>query len=395
MSVIELLGVSKIFPNRVEAVAGVDLTVGIGEFVALVGPSGSGKSTLLRLIAGLDEPTSGVIRIDDEDVTGAPPRDRDVAMVFQEPALFPYLNVFENLAFSLRARPVGEEEVRARVLEVAASLELSGVLERRPATLSGGQKRRVALGRAIARRPAAFLLDEPLTGLDTPLRSAIRADLTRILRITGAAVLYVTHDQAEALSIGDRVAVMDQGRIVQVGSPRDVYERPSAAFVGRFIGSPPMNLISCRASGEVDAVGLLEVVGVPRSSFPVAEETFQTLMKKGVGNEMDLGIRPEHVLIGVPDDGSGGAVGWVRLVTRVTRVDYLGHESVATLALGTQKVLARVGNTSSLRPGAEVTIGFDLSRASWFHRETGAAVAPRLPATALGDTLFESPRSGV
>ena len=377
MSVIELVGVSKTFPNGVEAVAGVDLAIAPGEFLALVGPSGSGKSTLLRLIAGLETPTLGSIRILGDDVTHTAPRDRHVAMVFQEPALYPYLNVHENLAFGLRARGSADKEVSARVREVAESLALSEVLERRPATLSGGQKRRVALGRALAGSPAAFLLDEPLTGLDTPLRAAIRDDLTRLLRATGAPVLYVTHDQAEALAVGDRVAVLALGRIVQIGTPRDLYEHPATAFVAQFIGNPPMNLIACRRVGGAGDDRRFEIEGASGTTFDVTGEVLKVVMESGLEDCIELGIRPEHVMIGDEPDAPGTPVAWLRSVWPVSRVAYQGHETIATIALGPQNVSARIKSTRWLRLGAEVRVGFELAHASWFRKWSGGSPVVR------------------
>jgi len=368
LSVIELRRVAKVYPNGVEAVAGLDLTVDRGEFVALVGPSGSGKSTLLRLIAGLDEPTSGTVLIDGRDVGRTPPRDRDVAMVFQEPALYPYLSVFDNLAFGLRARRVGRAETRARVQEVAASLGLSNELARRPGTLSGGQKRRVALGRAVARRPAAFLLDEPLTGLDAPLRASVRADLIELHRHTQTAMLYVTHDQAEALAMGDRVAVMERGRIVQVGPPRDVYANPATRFVAEFIGSPPMNVVPCRTGHQGGSV-VLQTGGVP--AIQVNDPALNDL---GATGRVDLGLRPEHVALATGTDDRRPFVTWLSGRYEVVRVEYLGHEAIATVALGDQSMSARLPASTPVKPGDSVEVGFDLRRASYFEAETGAAI---------------------
>jgi ABC-type sugar transport system ATPase subunit len=364
-AVIELGGLGKVFPNGVEAVAGVDLTVADGELVAVVGPSGSGKSTVLRLIAGLEEPTRGTIRINGRDVSGLAPQERDVAVVFQEPALYPYLSVFENLAFGLRARRVRKTEITSRVAEVAASLGLSAVLDRRPATLSGGQTRRVALGRAVARRPVAFLLDEPLTGLDTPLRAALRADVLNLHRTTGAAVLYVTHDQAEALATGDRVAVMDQGRMVQVGPPREVYERPASRFVAGFIGSPPMNLIPCRVDSDGGSVHL-QPEGLEGVSL--------TFPGEGIPGLVELGLRPEHVALSRDTGPRDTPLTWLGGTFEVARIDFLGSEEVATVVLGPHTLAARLRPPAAVRSGDSVSVGLDLRQATLFDAGTGLAI---------------------
>lgn len=343
MTVIGLKGVAKVFPNGVAAVAGIDLAVGGGELLAVVGPSGSGKSTLLRLIAGLEEPTAGSVWIDGRDVTPLPPRDRDVALAFQEPALYPYLTVFDNLAFGVRARRLPEAEVRARVREVAATLELSDVLGRRPATLSGGQRRRVALGRAVARRPRAFLFDEPLTGLDAPLRAAIRADLLDLHRRTGAPMILVTHDQSEALAVGDRVAVMESGRVVQLGAPREVYEHPATTFVAGFVGSPPMSLLTPRTDGALPG---------------------------------RLGYRAEHVAIARDDEPRDPALCWLPGTYEVVLVEFLGYGSIATVKIGAdERLRARLPADRGAQPGERVAIGLDDRRATHFDGH-GLAIPP-------------------
>ena len=243
---VELRGVSKRYPGGVEAVAAVDLTIADGALFVIVGPSGSGKSTLLRLIAGLETPDAGSVWIDGRRADGLAPRDRDVAMVFQHPVLYPHLSVFENLAFSLRARKVGRAELERRVTAVAEDLGLLDVLGRPATALSGGQRQRVALGRAIVRQPRMFLFDEPLSGLDPPLRASARADLMGLHRRFPTTTLHVTHDQDEAMAMGDRVAVMERGRIVQEGTPREIYDHPRHRFVAEFMGSPPMNFLTCQ-----------------------------------------------------------------------------------------------------------------------------------------------------
>jgi len=249
MSTIAAQAVERVYPGRHVGIARIDLEVSNGELLVLVGPSGCGKSTLLRLIAGLDSPTAGRILIDGVDVTAVPPQQRDLAMVFQSYALYPHMTVYDNLAYSLRVRRSDRATIEARVAAAADALELGSLLERRPAQLSGGQRQRVALGRALVREPKAFLLDEPLSNLDPSLRTQARAEILRLQRKLAATMIYVTHDQEEALTLGHRVAVMRDGRLEQLATAADLYDRPANTFVARFIGAPPMNLVPAAALG--------------------------------------------------------------------------------------------------------------------------------------------------
>jgi multiple sugar transport system ATP-binding protein len=274
MARVRLEKLGKRFPGGVLALDHIDLEIGDGEIVVLVGPSGCGKSTAMRLVAGLDAPSAGAVFIGERDVTRLPPQERDVAMVFQSYALYPHKTVRENLAFGLRVRGAAKPDIDRRVDEVAATLELTPLLARKPRELSGGQRQRVALGRAIARSPQLFLLDEPLSNLDAQLRVQTRTELARLQRRLDATMLYVTHDQEEAMTLGDRVAVMRAGRIEQVGPPLEIYERPANVFVAGFVGSPAMNLVprdghilgirpqdvELVAAGQGDAQGRVDVV---------------------------------------------------------------------------------------------------------------------------------------
>ncbi len=255
MSEIVLSGVTKTFPGGVKAVDGISLTIESGEFMVLVGPSGCGKTTLLRMIAGLETVDDGSVRVGDRDITGLEPRDRDIAMVFQDYALYPHMSVRDNLSYGLRVRKTPKREIEARVDEVAELLGLHDLLDRLPAALSGGQRQRVAMGRAIARRPQVYLMDEPLSNLDAKLRVRVRADLARLHAQLGVTTVYVTHDQVEAMQLGHRSAVMRDGRILQVGRPQTLYRDSANLFVASFIGSPSMNLV--RAELEGDAVHFL------------------------------------------------------------------------------------------------------------------------------------------
>ncbi len=306
MARVELRGVAKVYPGGIEAIRPLDLTIEDGALFAIVGPSGSGKSTLLRLIAGLEPLTAGSLWIDGRRVEGLAPRDRDVAMVFQTPVVYPFLSVFENLAFGLRARGAARVEVERGVAEAAGVLGLGELLGRRPGTLSGGERQRVALGRALVRRPRVLLLDEPLASLDAPLRAAICAALVDLHRQFGTTMIHVTHDQAEALALGTRIAVLHEGRIVQEGIPLDVYEHPSYRFVGEFVGSPPMNFLPCLV--EISGPALrIAVAGAPEETvWTLADESWSAslLRQRGAGR-VDLGVRAEHIRVcDRPDDAS-------------------------------------------------------------------------------------------
>ena len=374
MGSVELRGLGKVFPNGVEAVAGIDLTVGDGEFLAVVGPSGSGKSTLLRLIAGLESPTTGSVSISGREVTGLAPRERKVAMVFQDPALFPYLSVFDNLAFGLRARGYRRGLVNERVNPVAEILDLAGVLDRRPDTLSGGQRQRVALGRAVANQPAVFLLDEPLSRLDAPLRASLRDELTDLHRRLGATMILVTHDQAEALAMGDRVAVFERGRIVQVGTPVAVYRDPINRAVAGFIGNPPMSFYHVRIVNEDGPIR----VRLPELADPIIVPAGRWLgpLAARRGGKIALGLRPEHVILARDTDAKNSVYAWLTRPAEVVRVEFQGHELAVVLGLHSQEFRARVPGSTVILPDAHFAIGLDLNRASWFDPDTGEAIAP-------------------
>ena len=300
MAYVELRGLSKTYGGGVEAIRTLDLSIEQGELFAIVGPSGSGKSTLLRLIAGLESPSAGSLWIDGRRADGLSPRDRDLAMAFQVPVLYPYLSVFDNLAFGLKARGAARAEIKRSVEEASVILGLEALLDRRPGTLSGGQRQRVALGRALVRRPRLFLLDEPFSSLDAPLRAAIRADLIDLHRRLGTTMIHVTHDQAEAMTLGTRVAVLVGGRIVQTGSPLDVYEHPASRFVGEFVGSPPMSVLPClveHSDSSPSPSPRLRVIGTPEGvawSIPEGAPWAGLLRRRGAGR-IDLGLRPEHI----------------------------------------------------------------------------------------------------
>lgn len=346
----------------------VSLAVESGERLALVGPSGCGKTTVLRLIAGLERPEAGSVQFDGEDVTSQSPAQRDVAMVFQSHALLPHLSAFENLAFGLKLRRAAAAEIAPRVHEIAELLGVVHCLDRKPVTLSGGERQRIALGRALVRRPRLLLLDEPFASLDEPLRLHLRSELVRLTAQLKLTVVHVTHDQAEALAIGDRVAVMRKGRIQQIGPPREVHDAPANAFVAGFVGTPPMNLIHGTVTHRE---GHLVLVGADSDADGVRAHWVLPLggwradwFSQNVGRSVLLGLRPEQIAL--------AAAGGVK--ARVIAVQYQGHETLLRLDLGGRVVTARAPSDCHLQPGESANFAFNFKLARVFDAATGAAL---------------------
>ncbi|MFF0312932.1 ABC transporter ATP-binding protein [Streptosporangium sp. NPDC004379] len=335
---ISVHGLTKVFPGGVRALDSLDLEIAEGEFFALLGPSGCGKTTLLRTIAGLETPTSGSVVIGGTDVTALPPGRRDVAMVFQDYALFPHMDVTDNIAYPLRIRKVPRARRRARAAEVADRLSLTGLLGRRPGQLSGGQQQRVALARAIACRPRAFLFDEPLSNLDARLRLEARTFLKRLQDELGVTTVFVTHDQGEALALAHRIAVMDAGRIAQVGTPAEVFHRPATTFVASFIGSTPMNLLP----GRIGDGGALHVAG---AVLPAPQDAPGGEPSENVGDagEIVYGVRPEYTDLSTTrrDDGFAGEVAVLENLGTATLVtlESPGHLVQAVVPEGREPAL--------------------------------------------------------
>jgi multiple sugar transport system ATP-binding protein len=369
---IVLKGLHKRYAAGVVAVDDVDMSIEPGEFVVILGPSGSGKSTLLRMIAGLETADSGNIRIGGGDVTRVPAHRRGVAMVFQNPALYPHLNVFENLAFGLRAEGVKRTERKQRVGEIADILRLRPVLDRRPSALSGGEKQRAALGRAIVRRPRVLLLDEPFSSLDLPLRSSLRNELIGLHEQLRTTIVHVTHDQGEALALGQRVAVLHQGKFVQFAPPRRLYHQPANRFVGTFVGTPAMNLLP----GElVDATSgpifrLLESHGPQLES--TAEQCPALYALRGcVSPRIDLGIRPEFVSL-LPDSaGADERNASPCFAAKIHRIEFLGQSYAFELHIGQIRLISVQPTDEGFREGQTVMVSIDLGHAFFFDHLSG------------------------
>ncbi len=356
-----LENVSKVFPPDVIAVKDVSLTVRDKEFVVLVGPSGCGKSTVLRMVAGLEEPTGGKISIGGRDVSHVAPKDRDVAMVFQNYALYPHMDVYRNLSFALRMRRTPKDEVDGRVRRAAELLGLTELLRRKPAELSGGQRQRVAVGRAIVRDPAVFLFDEPLSNLDAKLRAETRIELKKLHQRLQATVIYVTHDQVEAMTLAETVVIMKDGIIHQTGAPLEVYEKPADRFVAGFLGSPPMNFLS----GELQAAdgGLVFTDGELR--LPISNELAARL-SDAKASRVELGVRPERL--------NPAGKGAVAIRAKVGVVEALGSEQLVYLVTGKQEIVARYDARQAVSLGEEIELSVEPEFIHLFDAGTGKSL---------------------
>jgi multiple sugar transport system ATP-binding protein len=399
MAEVTFENVSKIYPDGTRAVSSIDLGIKDGEFMVLVGPSGCGKTTALRMVAGLEEISEGELKIGDRVVNNVAPRNRDIAMVFQSYALYPHLTVYDNIAFGLRLRKMAKEEIDKRVKDAARVLDLEPFLDRKPRALSGGQRQRVAMGRAIVRQPQAFLMDEPLSNLDAKLRVQMRAEISQLQSRLGTTTIYVTHDQVEAMTMGDRVAVMRKGELQQVASPQELYDHPVNLFVGGFIGSPAMNLLEGtleRANG-----GMAVSIGSQRVELGDGALSLRPALKEFEGKDVIVGIRPEHLedaelAADIPDGR--------RLTGKVTLTEALGAELIvyvqtdakpavtedvkelardagalepaaAALAEGDgAAIIGRFGARSKARPGETAEIAVDVDGLHFFDPETGLGI---------------------
>ncbi|HZD90980.1 MAG TPA: sn-glycerol-3-phosphate ABC transporter ATP-binding protein UgpC [Pseudolabrys sp.] len=362
MAEVELRQVVKKF-GEVDAVRAIDLEIPNNEFVVLVGPSGCGKSTTLRMIAGLEEATSGEICIDGQVVNDLPPKDRDIAMVFQNYALYPHMTAFENMSFGLKLRKLPKAEIRTRVEQAARILDITELLDRRPKALSGGQRQRVAMGRAIVRNPKVFLFDEPLSNLDAKLRVQMRTEIKRVHQKVKTTTVYVTHDQVEAMTLADRVVVMNGGRIEQIGTPQELYHQPRTRFVAGFIGSPGMNFIPCRLERAGDGLGARVSDAI---TFPVPAEK-AARYRPAAGKELILGLRPEHVT----EPRRNGHGEPCTFSTMLDVVEPMGMETMVYFSLNGAEVCGRVDPNSAAEAGAAMMLQPNLDHMHLIDPATG------------------------
>ena len=361
-----LKNITKVFPGDVRAVSNVDLEVKDKEFIVLVGPSGCGKSTVLRLIAGLEEATEGEIYIDGRLVNDIAPKDRDIAMVFQNYALYPHMTVLDNMAFGLRQRKFPKREVLARVDEAAEILGMGHLLNRKPKELSGGERQRVAVGRAIVRKPKVFLFDEPLSNLDAKLRVTMRAELIKLHQRLQTLMVYVTHDQVEAMTMGDRIAVLKDGVVQQMAEPLTLYDQPANQFVAGFIGTPPMNFMRGTIVQEGSAhyfdAGTFRV-RIPDAMTPAVAAC--------AGGEVVLGIRPEDIMCpGEPSAATSGSA----VQVGVEVVEPMGAETWLYLSTGEHSLIARTGARANAKAGSDIRVTLDMGRAHFFDPQTQKAL---------------------
>jgi len=361
MATVTFDGVWKKF-GEVVAVNDLNLKIEDGEFMVLVGPSGCGKTTSLRMIAGLEEISEGTLSIGDRVVNHVAPKDRDIAMVFQSYALYPHMTVRDNMAFGLKLRKTPKDEIERRVDEAAAMLSCQNLLDRKPRELSGGQRQRVALGRAIVREPAVFLMDEPLSNLDAKLRVQTRAEIARLHQRLGTTTVYVTHDQVEAMTMGQRIAVMSEARLQQVGSPQELYDHPDNRFVAGFIGSPSMNFLEVGVTRDGDKAQLKgDGIDIP------LPDRYMAGFSKFKGDKLIAGVRPEHLDVEV-DPPSG------KLEGNADVVEYLGNEELIHLTVGGHDIVALIGSEHHVKPGDDLTLNISLDKVHLFDPETTLAL---------------------
>ncbi len=369
MGSVRLENVKKSYEGETIAVHNINLEVKDKEFVVLVGPSGCGKSTTLRMIAGLEEVTEGIIYIDDQSVNDVPPKDRDIAMVFQNYALYPHMSVYENMAFGLTMRKFPRNETDRRVREAAAILGIESLLDRKPKALSGGQRQRVAVGRAIVRKPKVFLFDEPLSNLDAKLRVQMRTEISKLHQRLEATMIYVTHDQTEAMTMGDRIVVMKDGYVQQIGQPLELYHNPANKFVAGFIGSPAMNFME----GTIDTSRGLVFKQQKDGIVLQIQKKDEKRVLKHIGKEIILGIRPEDIRYGAHVSSRKGAA---KLKVNVEIVEPLGNEIYVYFSMKTagNQYIARIGASEFPSVGKPAELVVDMSRVHFFDKHTEAAL---------------------
>ena len=367
MASLSLKDVCKVYPNGYKAVQNFNMEIADKEFIIFVGPSGCGKSTTLRMIAGLEDISSGEFRIDGKLMNDVEPKDRDIAMVFQNYALYPHMTVYDNMAFGLKLRKVPKDEIDKAVKEAARILDLSHLLDRKPKALSGGQRQRVAMGRAIVRNPKVFLMDEPLSNLDAKLRVQMRTEIAKLHQRLGTTIIYVTHDQTEAMTLGSRIVVMKDGIVQQIDSPQNLYDKPCNLFVAGFMGSPQMNFVDAVARVEGDKA-FLDVEG---QSIELPADKAKKVIEGGYnGKQVTFGIRPENI-IEVKDEKKVP----YQFESKVNVYELLGAEVFLYFDLGNANITARVEPTTKVRPGDTVKYTFDTKKIHVFDKETELTIA--------------------
>ena len=357
MAAVDLQAVTKSYDGKLNVIHGIDLEIRHGEFVVFVGPSGCGKSTLLRMIAGLEPISGGTVKIDGRLVNDLPPRSRDIAMVFQDYALYPHKTLFENMAFGLRLRKTAESEIQRRVMDAAKLLRIDHMLDRRPAALSGGQRQRVAIGRAIVREPKVFLFDEPLSNLDAQLRNEMRSEIKRLHQRLGATIIYVTHDQTEAMTLADRIAVLSGGHKMQYDTPDAIYNRPAALFVAGFTGAPPMNLAHCTLAANSADLGGAQIV-LP-ADLAARGRNAATLK---------FGVRPENIALAAMDADAQ------KVPAQVALLEPLGAETLVTLKIGAAEMVARAPASFRDKPGTAIDVFLRPQHLHLFDAASGVAL---------------------
>ena len=348
MSFLELQNITKVYPNGTKAVNETSLNIEKGEFVVFVGPSGCGKSTLLRMIAGLEDITAGEIVLDENTINNIDPSERDVAMVFQNYALYPHMTVYNNMAYGLKNRGISKQEIEDKVYEVAKLLEIDQYLSRKPSMLSGGQRQRVAMGRAIVRNPKIFLFDEPLSNLDAKLRNQMRLEIKKLQRQMGVTSIFVTHDQTEAMTLGDRIVVINNGIVEQVGTPKDIYSKPNTKFVAEFIGSPQMNIFNCKIDNGIAKI----------------DNNSINLNKSINVDDASIGIRPDDIQIS--DSGS--------ISCKANLVEYLGSDMIIYSSLGDQEFSCKLSSKIDIKAGDEFKFDIQPSLVHIFDNSTGKRI---------------------
>lgn len=365
MAEIELKNVCKVYEGSTKVVTDANFTVNDKEFVVLVGPSGCGKTTILRMIAGLEEITSGEIRIDGKAVNSLPPKDRDIAMVFQNYALYPHMSVYENMAFGLKLKKVAKQEIDFRIKVAAKILSLEDYLDRKPRALSGGQRQRVAVGRAIVRQPKVFLFDEPLSNLDAKLRVQMRTEISKLHKQLGATIIYVTHDQTEAMTMGDRIVVMKDGVINQVDTPMNLYNNPANKFVAGFIGSPAMNFIDGKLVKEDE----LKFISNHKDLIFSVDQTISAGLEGVKQNEVAIGIRPENFSLEKKSSNT------FEVIVTLQVIEHMGNETFVHFEIDGNECMARIRPNETLKVGESINLYFDTEGINYFHSGSGIKLA--------------------